>query len=271
MHILKACVIAVAMYSKLPMPAVEWNEKNMKYAMCFFPLVGVVIGALQFAAIRLLTGAAGCGVFLSAVILTLLPVLITGGIHLDGFADVMDALCSYGDREKKLEILKDPRTGAFAVIGLCGWFLLYTGLWSGFFEHAPVWPEDPDTLMRFAAQSSCIFVLSRALSGCSVVSFPPARKTGLLSTFRDRAQKGRVRLVLLLWAAAAAAVMFLADPVPAAAAVLTGLAVFYYYYRISLRQFGGTTGDLAGYFLQICETCMLAALLISGGWLYSPA
>ena len=36
-----------AMYSKIPMPRVEWNEKNMKYAMCFFPLVGVVTGLLE--------------------------------------------------------------------------------------------------------------------------------------------------------------------------------------------------------------------------------
>ena len=38
-------------------------------------------------------------------------------IHMDGFLDTMDALNSYGSREKKLEILKDSRTGAFAVIG----------------------------------------------------------------------------------------------------------------------------------------------------------
>ena len=45
MWLLNAMIIAIAMYSKIPMPRVDWNEKNMRYAMCFFPLVGVIIGA----------------------------------------------------------------------------------------------------------------------------------------------------------------------------------------------------------------------------------
>ena len=56
-----------------------------------------------------------------------LPVLLNGGIHMDGFLDVTDAKSSYGDREKKLEILKDPHTGAFAIIGGCVYFLIYYG------------------------------------------------------------------------------------------------------------------------------------------------
>ena len=52
------------------------------------------------------------------------------GIHLDGYADTIDAISSYGDREKKLQILKDPHTGAFAVIGLCVYFTAVLALWS---------------------------------------------------------------------------------------------------------------------------------------------
>ena len=50
MWIFNTLIIAIAMYSKIPMPQAEWNEKNMRYAMCFFPVVGVVIGAAEFAA-----------------------------------------------------------------------------------------------------------------------------------------------------------------------------------------------------------------------------
>ena len=57
-----------------------------------------------------------------------MPVAVTGGIHLDGYADTSDALSSYGDREKKLEILKDSHCGAFAVIRLCSYFVAYFGL-----------------------------------------------------------------------------------------------------------------------------------------------
>ena len=46
--ILKSLALAFSMYSKIPMPRVEWNEKNMRYALCFFPFVGAVNGALLF-------------------------------------------------------------------------------------------------------------------------------------------------------------------------------------------------------------------------------
>ena len=61
----------------------------------------------------------GCGLFLQAAGFTLLPVVVTGGIHLDGFGDTLDALASHAEPERKREILKDPRAGIFAVIGRC--------------------------------------------------------------------------------------------------------------------------------------------------------
>ena len=123
MVVLETVCVAFAMFSALPVPHVDWNERNMRYAMAAFPLVGAVIGALWCV----------CGLLplpdmLKAAGFCLIPVAATGGIHLDGFADTSDALSSYGDREKKLAILKDPHCGAFAVIRLCGYFVLYFAL-----------------------------------------------------------------------------------------------------------------------------------------------
>ena len=117
MNLLQSMVIAFSMYSKIPMPRVDWNEKNMKYAMCFFPLVGGIEGILMLLAGRLLMES-GFGKIFVAAVMTLLPILITGGIHMDGFMDTMDALSSYGDREKKLAILKDSHADAFARLGV---------------------------------------------------------------------------------------------------------------------------------------------------------
>lgn len=251
MWLLNSLIIAMAMYSKIPMPMADWNEKNMKYAMCFFPVVGVVTGGAVYLAGWGLLQFASCGSVLFAVVMTLIPVLITGGIHLDGFADTVDALSSYGDREKKLEILKDPHTGAFAIIGLCCYFLCCAGVWS-------------EVTMKQLPVIACVFVFSRAMSGIAVVSFRAAKNSGLLRTFQDSAQKRRVRIVLILWAAAAAGMMIkLSAPVGMAACV-TGMLVFGYYYWFSKKKFGGITGDLAGYFLQICELAMIAACMIAG-------
>ena len=154
MRFLNALAIAISMYSKIPVPTVDWNDKNMKYAMCFFPVVGVVTGLLQFGAGYALLTYTSCGKLLFAAVMTLIPVLVTGGIHLDGYADTIDALSSWADREKKLEILKDPHTGAFAVIGLCAYFTAALALWS---------EADADMLPLAA----CMYLLSRALSGIS--------------------------------------------------------------------------------------------------------
>ena len=167
--------VAFAMFSAVPVPQFEWNEKNMRYAMCAFPLIGLVIGGLWS-----LCGALPLPALVKAGGFCLLPVWVTGGIHLDGYADTCDALSSYGDREKKLEILKDPHCGAFAVIRLCSYFLAYFALC---------------TAVQFTPRTGFLWtlalVLERALSGLAVAAFPMAKNTGLAHTFASAAGRRR--------------------------------------------------------------------------------
>lgn len=121
--------IAFAMYSKIPMPQSDWTRENMRYIMCFFPLIGVIIGALTWLWGNLGLSVAQSRLFYAAV-LVLIPVFVTGGIHLDGLLDTSDALHSYQPRERKLEILKDSHAGAFAIITAVVYFLLYLGAYS---------------------------------------------------------------------------------------------------------------------------------------------
>ena len=123
MTALQTIAVAFAMFSALPMPQFDWNAKNMRYALCAFPLVGAVCGALWC-----LCGMLPLPALARAAGFCLVPVWVTGGIHLDGYADTCDALSSYGDTAKKLEILKDPHCGAFAVIRLCSYFAAYFAL-----------------------------------------------------------------------------------------------------------------------------------------------
>lgn len=245
---LKSMLIAFSMYSKIPVPKTEWNEKSMRYTMCFFPLVGVVIGALMYAAGTLIL-MADIKPVLKAAVMTVIPVMLTGGIHLDGFLDTMDAIGSWAPKEKRLEILKDSNSGAFAVIGGCVYFVLSLGIWS----------EMSFDMLKSAVP---VFVLSRALSGLSVVSFPMAKNTGLAAMFSNAAHKRRVRIVMLLWIVLTAACMVAINPLTGAIAVLCAAAVFAYYYFMSKKNFGGITGDLAGYFLQVCELVCIAACMI---------
>ena len=93
MTALETIAVAFAMFSALPCPQPVWTEKNMRCALCAFPLVGAVCGLLLWGWTALagwlpLPGA------LAAAGQCLLPVLVTGGIHLDGYADTCDALAN---------------------------------------------------------------------------------------------------------------------------------------------------------------------------------
>lgn len=252
MNLIQSFAIAFSMYSKLPMPKVEWNEKNMRYVMCFFPMVGALIGICVYAAARLLL-AGSWGTLFFSVVLTLIPIAVSGGIHMDGFLDTVDALCSYGDKEKKLAILKDPHAGAFAILGMGCYLLFNTALWGE-------WKVCANE--RILAVVCCGYIFSRALSGFSVVTFPAAKDSGLARTFQDHAQKKRTRIVMLVWLVLTGIVMLWCSPAAGIAAVICAVCVFLLYWRMCRRQFGGITGDLAGYFLQMCELAMLTGVVL---------
>ena len=148
---MKALLMAFSMYSRLPVPDFVWEEEDRKKAMCFFPLVGVLAGAVFFL-VYLFMERSGAGPVFKGALLTAVPLLATGGIHMDGFLDTCDARASWGDREKKLQILKDTHAGAFAVTGGGLYLLLYCGGCS----ELPV---------RGAAAVSAGFVLSQKTAG----------------------------------------------------------------------------------------------------------
>ena len=241
MIVLQTIAVAFAMFSAVPVPQFVWDEKNMRYALCAFPLVGLLCGVLWCV----------CGVLplpapARAAGFCLAPVWVTGGIHLDGYADTCDALASYGDREKKLEILKDPHCGAFAVIRLCSYFAAYLCL-AACVQFTP----------RVGALWTLALVLERALSGLAVAAFPMSKNTGLAHTFASAADRKTVRRVLFGLAFALCAALTVQGGWGLA---LAAVLVFVRYYVVSKKQFGGTTGDLAGWFLQKTELWMLAAL-----------
>lgn len=249
MIILKSLVSAFLMYSKIPMPRVEWRGENRRYALCFFPMIGAVVGGV-FLLWRWFCRWACIGTLLNAAVCTAIPILITGGIHLDGFCDVSDAVSSHAERKKKLEILSDPRIGAFAAIKLSVYLLIQTALFSEL------------SLFRAELAAAIGYVMSRALSGLAAVCLKNAKGEGSLWEFTESAHKTITLAVLGIITVICAAAMIVISPLCGGAAVLAGGAAFVYYRLFSYRQFGGITGDTAGWFLQVCEIFILAATVI---------
>ena len=247
---LQTLAVAFGMFSAVPLPQPVWNKQNMRYALCAFPAVGALSGAalLGFAA---LCGAQGVGAVPCAAGLCLLPVAVTGGIHLDGFADTCDALASCAPPEKKQQILADPHCGAFAVIRLCSWFLACFALW------VQLQPTRAALLCLALGQ-----VLSRALSGYAVARFPLAKDTGLAHTFASAADQKNTGRFLAALAAVCITGQLLCGGMLGICTALAALLCLWRYKAVAQKQFGGISGDLAGWFLTRCELWMLAAAVL---------
>ena len=175
------------MYSRIPVPQVDWSEENRKYSMCFFPLIGTVIGLLLWGWLWL-CDALSIGPVLKGAAGALLPILVTGGIHMDGLMDTSDALASWHPKERRLGILKDSHVDAFAVLGCAGYLLLHTALLS-------------KVMAVFGIMLCGVFVLSQALSAWVMAAFKSARPSGMLDTFAQAAHKRLVTIIFAVYAA----------------------------------------------------------------------
>lgn len=247
MGVLRSLALAFSCFSKIPVPQVEWNDENKRFIMACFSLVGVVSGALV-ALWCWVCALAGLGAVLRSVGVVLVPVAVTGGIHLDGFADVVDALSSHAEPERRRAILKDPHVGAFAVIGVAAYLLLYVGIAS---EMTLDW--------RVVALLALVQVVVRCESGFATVVFSGVGE-GMLASFRTSASRASLVAICVEYAAAAAA-MVAVCPVPGAVALAAGIVCLVALKPFARRNFGGMSGDVAGFFLQACELVMVACVV----------
>lgn len=246
MSLLKSLLIAFSIYSKIPVRQFTWNENEIKYLFCFFPWVGAVAGGCVYLWNRFCY-AYDVGALCRVTVTMAILLFLTGGIHVDGFMDTMDAFHSYQPRERKLEILKDAHIGAFAVIMLAAYGLVYAGAFSEI--------EDQSLLCIVC----CGFFLSRCLCGISVVSFPLAKQDGMLFLFVSGAQKKIVRVSLCLQGIVCIGIMLAFSLFAGGLVTAAALLSFAAYAHQCRKALGGITGDTSGYFILLSEICMLIA------------
>ncbi|SDH30148.1 cobalamin-5'-phosphate synthase [Pseudobutyrivibrio sp. 49] len=248
MKILKSIAVAFSMYSRIPMPRFNWDSEDMKYHLIFFPFVGMIIGAVLYLWHKLYY-VLPINAIPFATISIVIPILITGGFHVDGYMDTCDALASWGDRKKKLEILKDSHIGAFSVINL---------ITLGIILFTAVYLMDDKAFLTWCFS----FAIVRAVSGICVVRSKKAKDDGILSTSARTASNNIVVACL--------AVEFIICTLTAGwifqwyctYSFLALAVVLVYYIYVAYTKFGGITGDLAGWFVCKAEVFMAIALAI---------
>jgi adenosylcobinamide-GDP ribazoletransferase len=230
------------------MPRFNWESEDMKYHLIFFPWVGAVIGALEYLLFYLYESFKLPDVVMASLAIVI-PLLVTGGFHLDGFMDMADALSSYQTKEKRLEILKDPHIGAFAVINVIALGLLY-------FAMIMLMPKDAFTIWTF-----CFFI-ARTMSGICVVRCKKAKADGLLHTEAKTASDKVVFVALLVELLVATALSVYINPVYAIASAIAGVAEAVICMTKANRCLGGITGDVMGWYVVKAELLMGIVLVI---------
>lgn len=248
-------LVAFSLYSAVPVPQVQWEKRTMRWALSFLPLVGVLIGALEWLWYLFCTHFGAAALFY-AVGAALIPLFVSGGIHLDGLCDTCDALCSYGDRDKRLAILKDPHVGAFGPLWLIAFLLAEAACFAQIYETPVLLPV---VFLGFAE--------ARADGARKIVTLPCAKNTGLAHIFAQNSDKKAVDttlkieqvaldIILLVW-------LYQLDFLSVAYIVLLGLW-YILHTRIAMRVFGGITGDLAGFCISVAELLALACAAFGG-------
>jgi adenosylcobinamide-GDP ribazoletransferase len=234
--------IAFGLMTTLPvrLPA-DWSAGDSGRAAVWYPLVGLVIGALTWLAWQ---GAILAFPPLAAGILTLIVwVVLTGGLHLDGLADCCDGLLVSAPVERRLEIMKDPHIGAFGVIGLILVLFLKAA-----------------ALTSLTAQSSYSILLAASLARWCILPaglLPLARASGMGADYASGFRRS-----FILWGAVIPVVFTILLGIRGVYAIFVGLSAAALVLLLAKSQIGGVTGDVFGMVIEIVETAVLLTFLM---------
>lgn len=211
----------------------------------FYPLVGLLLGAvLATLAWRL----ADQPPLLTAALVLVAWVALTGAMHLDGLADSCDAwVGGQGDAARTLAIMKDPRSGPMGVTAVVLVLLVKFAALS--------------TLINTEVSTAALLltpVVGRGVLPALFLCTPYVRRDGLGAPLAAHAPT-KATVVGLVIASLLTAVVGGASGVWA---VLTGLAVLWLARRAMLRRVGGTTGDTAGALVELTEVSVLVVVAL---------
>jgi adenosylcobinamide-GDP ribazoletransferase len=237
--------IALQFLSSLPIRLPGMPEpQELGRSLLFYPLVGLLFGGILWALNWLLLGTP---LLLHAALLLTVWVLLSGALHLDGLADSADAwLGGFGDRERTLTIMKDPRSGPIAVVTLVLVLLLKFA-----------------ALLALIEQQHAVALIIVPLIGRSAMlglflTTPYVRAGGLGQALADHLPRLAGKQVL---AVSGLACVLIAGLSGVLAVVLAAL-VFVWLRQVMLRRLGGTTGDTAGALLELLEMVLLVGLAL---------
>lgn len=232
--------LCLVFFTRLPLPVFDFRDRTLAQAIWAAPLTGLVVAAIAALVFAVATGL-GLSANSAAALTLAAAMLVTGCLHEDGLSDVVDGFGGGKSREKKLEIMRDSRIGAYGASALALSILIR---WTALSDIA-----SPASMI---AALVAAHMASRGLLGAFMHLLSPARSDGLsasagtvsINTALVGVVIGAASLLLLGVGGAITAAILLA-------AIVLGLRTF------CLRQIGGHTGDTIGALQQLAEIVVL--------------
>ncbi len=219
-----------------------FTASEMGRSVGFYPLVGALLGGL-LALADALFGSAWSIPVRSALVLTLWIVL-TGGLHIDGFLDSCDGLLGGFTPERRLEIMRDERVGAYALAGgvllLLTMFSALSGIRDG----------------RWAALLLAA-LLGRWGISLAILSFPYARESGLGRDIKDHAGASEIILASVTGIVVVTGIAFALRSFAPFIALLAAGLIYWLSTRFVQRRIPGMTGDTYGAVNMLIEAGVL--------------
>lgn len=245
---IKGFLINLQFFTTIPIRfALPMDKKHLERAIQTFPLLGLLQGSIYAATLFAIVDWTPFSALAAAFAIWLASIFVTGGIHLDGWIDSSDAFFSYGDKDKRLEIMKDPRTGAFGVLSVV---VLLSAKF--FFIYEIITRLQSATYLLAIA----IPFLSKMLMGILLVSVKPARNEGLGALFKNASSK-RTLWIYPVYLLLFAATSFLTGLyIGFASYVLAAILVFLFLRKKIIEWFGGMTGDTLGASVELTEVLL---------------
>lgn len=269
-------LLAVQFFTRIPITGrladwVGFSPEMLRASAGHFPGVGVLVGAVAAATYALLLALLPDATFTplaAAALTTVVTVLMTGGFHEDGLADVSDGLGGSSNRERALEIMKDSRVGAFGAMALVLALLSKVALLAilGSVDVVPTgWEEAPFSAWYICAALWAGHVVSRGLPLLLIYLLPHVGDTASSKSkpLADQIAPGSLLLAFSWCFVVLLAVGTVLDAINLIVACSFAVVALLWMARLFKHRLQGFTGDCLGAAQQVCEIAFYLGLAIS--------
>lgn len=246
---MKRFILILQFLTRIPINIDVGFDEDFHKSIVYFPLVGFVLGVLTY-----LSGLISVQIFnpyIASIIITLTCVVLTGGLHIDGLGDTFDAIYSYRDRERMLEIMKDSRLGTNSLLAILFLVLLKVGFIYSIIDKGILW--------------MIIFMPVIARLGVIALTYKTRtpREKGMGNLFIGKATKSMIAIAVtytILLIIIVGKLIFLSTNMQILAVISSIIIVFIFvnlFKNHIYKKIDGVTGDILGCTIEMSEVLYL--------------